>query len=149
MTTTHKPVTARPLPAPAPAFMPNTANCTMAAVTAELGALQSASRCPALLDGTSVGRRLAEFTLAVDTVCVDGADRVRAVIEVSGFFCHPGKDHGDDLLQTCLAAPPGSPVAQVACEISTIPDSMTRIARLLRARIAASLSRLSRGLRGP
>lgn len=107
-----------------------------AAMTAALAEVKASFRCPALY-GSGAGRRLAEFTLLVEKVRVDGADHLRAVIEVASFW-HPAQAHGDDVLRTgCLAAPPGSLVARMACDVRAVPDAATRIESMLRAKVAA------------
>jgi hypothetical protein len=106
-------------------------------MTAAGGAVKPGFRCPALC-GEGVDMRLAEFTFVVEKDCVDGTDELRAVVEVFGFFCEPGPEHDDDVLQTpCLAVPPGSPIARMACEVSAVPDAVDQIESILRANIAA------------
>lgn len=138
--TTQEPVIAGPPPVPVPAqtFAPEPAICTTAAaMTAAPIAVKPASRCLALY-GNGVDMRLAEFRLVVEKDCVDGVDRLRAIVEVFGFFCQPGEGHDEDLLQTaCLAAPPGSPIARMACDVSSVPEAAARIESILRANIAA------------
>jgi hypothetical protein len=108
-----------------------------AAMTVAPDAVKPGLRCPALY-GDGVDMRLAAFTFVVEKDCENGVDQLRAVVEVFGFFCQPGQEHDDDLLQTgCLAVPPGTPIARIACEVSAVPDAVAQIESILRADIAA------------
>lgn len=80
-------------------------------------------RCPAQ-QGKGTDIDTADFILVVHD-CVTGPDGHPTITEVFGYFRLPGEVHDDDTLLTAVVeVPAGSPIAEMARQVSADPDGI-------------------------